>query len=930
MKILLVLTALISTMSKLYGQNDDSLYKLTKISDSYPSSMVSVGESMLFFDYNVDDEHTRGMYKLDPETNTPQFVHSVYESSALDQKKTVLNNVYYFNGVDDDNVAHLYRTDGTPEGTYKLPRGSEENLGISKSQISILNNQIFYDCWSENNDRFFATDGVNTRAIVVDCYSYGGNLATSNGLLYFQAWHQERGMEPYVSNGTTQGTSLLKDINTRRGYIDSNEPYRESHSYAHSFQPFGSATCFVAKTYNGSLSYPDSQQESFDIYLTDGSPSNTFKITNFSSTTHSWDIDILATTDTEIYFAHRSDQTYKALYVYKNGSVTKLLDEPVHIKSPVIYNQKLYFINNADDNNFWVTDGTVANTKSIASIPYACHITEYNNELLIFSDKHYQIEVGISAFNETTQQVRGLPSDVAFWTGDTGYGICGTLEHDGFLYIAAKSGFYKLGPGAMPETLTISNSSIILARNKNFTLTASLLPLNVPYRTVEWTSENSSVASVEKYTGVVAGISEGKTTITATSVLYPEFSVSCEVEVITADKPDILNISFKDEARPCAIHNYKYDDNNVVHVFFDSNTSTSELTLESLTLAPLATCTPNLYDINDFSQPIEVTVTSGNGYKTAKWVIIATNIINTDNLYKSDISLSLTIDSEIGWYPSSWTEKGLLFNIYQYPQSNDKQFSFDSDKLSLYPALLSIKSKVGNDDLKRIELTASSSSYSEETCILGYKNGEMVDSVGIYGNSSSMYYQMGNEQTYDSIHIFSKELYIEDLSIWTQSEPGQNALITFTVTGNGDVLPNATISINSSSLKTNNNGIAEISLPLGNYSYNVSHSDFDTHEGTVDLQNDENISINLQKTTSANLISQNKPLAHPNPFTNNLTLNNVPIGTEVIMVNISGQIIKHFDYSQQPICTQDLTPGVYFIILNLPNGEKQRIKTIKQ
>ena len=43
------------------------------------------------------------------------------------------------------------------------------------------------------------------------------NITAIEGLLYFSAWHPVTGDEPWVSDGTPEGTTLLKDINPGAG-----------------------------------------------------------------------------------------------------------------------------------------------------------------------------------------------------------------------------------------------------------------------------------------------------------------------------------------------------------------------------------------------------------------------------------------------------------------------------------------------------------------------------------------------------------------------------------------------------------------------------------------------------------------------------------------------------------------------------------------
>ncbi|MCD8119235.1 MAG: S8 family serine peptidase [Lachnospiraceae bacterium] len=87
-------------------------------------------------------------------------------------------------------------------------------------------------------------------------------------------------------------------------------------------------------------------------------------------------------------------------------------------------------------------------------------------------------------------------------------------------------------------------SSVSVMKNNSTTVTAKVYPLNAEDRSVTWTSADESIATVN-VNGVVTGISEGTTTITATSNQTPEVYATCEVEVFSIDID--LNALYWDE-----------------------------------------------------------------------------------------------------------------------------------------------------------------------------------------------------------------------------------------------------------------------------------------------------------------------------------------------------------------------------------------------
>lgn len=97
---------------------------------------------------------------------------------------------------------------------------------------------------------------------------------------------------------------------------------------------------------------------------------------------------------------------------------------------------------------------------------------------------------------------------------------------------------YKSGPsfGGSDEVQSIglSESSVQIFLGATKTLEVSTKPWNVSNRSCEWTTSDPAVARVEN--GTILAVGVGKCTITATSVMNPQASATCEVEVISVEK----------------------------------------------------------------------------------------------------------------------------------------------------------------------------------------------------------------------------------------------------------------------------------------------------------------------------------------------------------------------------------------------------------
>ena len=90
-----------------------------------------------------------------------------------------------------------------------------------------------------------------------------------------------------------------------------------------------------------------------------------------------------------------------------------------------------------------------------------------------------------------------------------------------------------------PTGLSLSADFIGVPAGGSYTLTASLAPAGVTRKGILWTSANTAVARVED--GVVRGVAQGETTITATAEGNSALSASCRVVVSQAGLPVPVN-----------------------------------------------------------------------------------------------------------------------------------------------------------------------------------------------------------------------------------------------------------------------------------------------------------------------------------------------------------------------------------------------------
>lgn len=95
----------------------------------------------------------------------------------------------------------------------------------------------------------------------------------------------------------------------------------------------------------------------------------------------------------------------------------------------------------------------------------------------------------------------------------------------------------KTEAGVVPEDpnpvtgISLNKNTLELAVGASETLTATIAPVNATIKTVNWSSGDPTVATVDAVSGLVTAVKAGTATITATSSSTPDVSGSCAVTV---------------------------------------------------------------------------------------------------------------------------------------------------------------------------------------------------------------------------------------------------------------------------------------------------------------------------------------------------------------------------------------------------------------
>ncbi len=251
----------------------------------------------------------------------------------------VLGDVVLFTADDNVHGRELWRTDGTSEGTVlvkDINPGSVSSIVYAPDPFTPFKGAVFFVAYDQTHGgELWRTDGTADGTVLVKdinpgagSSSYASGFFEWNGTLFFAASDETAGAELWKSDGTDNGTVRVADINP--GMAGSSPYY---------FTPVGSTLFFVA----------NDGTHGCELWRTDGTEAGTRFVKDTSPSA-----------ECEIGVG-----PYDMFRVYV--SPTALTDVA----------GTLYFVGQTEyDQVLWKSDGTEAGTVPLRSFGRACHAFE--------------------------------------------------------------------------------------------------------------------------------------------------------------------------------------------------------------------------------------------------------------------------------------------------------------------------------------------------------------------------------------------------------------------------------------------------------------------------------------------------------------------------------------------------------------------------
>lgn len=321
----------------------------TGFANSQLSKQVVLNNQILFVPNIVSATNAvaNELYKSDGSAlSLVKDINPTATVSSQPSELTVLNSTCFFTA-DDGTGKKLWKTNGTTAGTVPYIDLNTNTTIANPSGLEVFGNELVYAANpnSITGNELYKTDGAGNVTLIRDMRTAA--LASSNpqkitalgNWIYFSADNGQTGRELWRSNGTYDGTQLVKDINTVGG--GGGQPTLNSNPS--DFIQVGSLVFFTA---NDGI-------HGEELWKTSGSSGSTVMVKDINVGTDSTLIDDMIAYNGKLYFTAYNVTDFKVNLWVSDGTTagtTMITINPSgdsDVSSIVLFNNELYF--GADD-----------------------------------------------------------------------------------------------------------------------------------------------------------------------------------------------------------------------------------------------------------------------------------------------------------------------------------------------------------------------------------------------------------------------------------------------------------------------------------------------------------------------------------------------------------------------------------------------------
>jgi ELWxxDGT repeat protein len=285
------------------------------------------------------------------------------------------NGAAYFRATDGVNGIELWRTDGTEAGTQMV---TDLNTGAPNgfpTSLSVVNGSLYFAGFNTSpttGQQFYTSDGTSAGThLVADLApgapaggffgppAPGGFTALNGSTVIFTAVTPALGQELYRTNGTTAGTSLVRDIHP--GTID---------SIPAAFTELNGVVYFAAD--DSVVVDPDTGVGTFDreLWRTDGTDAGTYRVKDINPGPGSSYSYGLTKYHNNIYFTALDETETQRLYKTDGTTAGTVPIASFFADKVTIANDKMFVTmdDGVSGQELYISDGTTTGTTRLKDI----------------------------------------------------------------------------------------------------------------------------------------------------------------------------------------------------------------------------------------------------------------------------------------------------------------------------------------------------------------------------------------------------------------------------------------------------------------------------------------------------------------------------------------------------------------------------------
>ena len=412
---------------------------------SNPTGMT-VFNGKVYFQAESDTLHGYELWSTDGTSAGTSLVADIWPGpgSSYPANFIIMGNKMFFTATDSIHGYELWVTDGTTSGTTMVADvwpGPGSGLGAYFLEFTVFNGKLYFDGTdSLHGTELWVSDGTSAgTSLLKDIWSgpgssspyesyvdmslggFGHSYTEFNNKLYFNAADSLHGAELWVTDGTTAGTSLVVDA----------------------WQGTGSGYPYAMTVYNGSMIFSDDDSiHGRELWISDGTTAGTVMLKDINpglNGSDAADYSDFTLYNGKLYFSAMTDATGHEMWVTDGTSAGTSLVADVWAGPGEsfagdygfqLYNGKLFF--NASDslhgNQLWTSDGTTAGTSLVKVLSnytpdysYPYHFINFNGKLFFLAsvDSINQEQLFVSDGTSSGTQI--LSPAVAPNTNPLGY-----------------------------------------------------------------------------------------------------------------------------------------------------------------------------------------------------------------------------------------------------------------------------------------------------------------------------------------------------------------------------------------------------------------------------------------------------------------------------------------------------------------------------